>query len=61
MLVLVMVSYTQDGTVTRHQPLALLSASTDKMMMLWRPDPHSQVWLNDVRVGTAGTTFLLIA
>ncbi|OZJ05779.1 hypothetical protein BZG36_01299 [Bifiguratus adelaidae] len=37
-----------------HQPMALLSASADKSMMLWKPDPQSGVWSNEVRVGEMG-------
>eukprot|EP00731_Ephydatia_muelleri_P007818 Em0004g156a len=37
-----------------HQPMCLLSASMDKMMMLWRPDPASGVWVEQVRVGEVG-------
>lgn len=31
-----------------HQPLSLLSASMDKTMVLWQPDPSSGVWLEQV-------------
>jgi elongator complex protein 2 len=41
-----------DGTT--YQPLCLLTASMDKSMMIWRPDPNSSLWLNDVRVGEVG-------
>lgn len=37
-----------------HQPMALLSASMDRSMAIWRPDPETGVWLNDVRVGELG-------
>ncbi|KAL6070511.1 Elongator subunit elp2 [Balamuthia mandrillaris] len=37
-----------------HQPLALLSASMDRTMMIWRPDSASGLWLNEVRVGELG-------
>lgn len=37
-----------------HQPMALLSASMDRTMAIWRPDPETGVWLNDVRVGEMG-------
>lgn len=36
------------------QPLSLLSASMDKTMILWKPDPVSGVWLEQVRVGDVG-------
>ena len=35
-----------------HQPMCLLSASMDKMMMLWRPDPASGVWVEQVGGGS---------
>ncbi|KAI9209908.1 WD40-repeat-containing domain protein [Polychytrium aggregatum] len=41
-----------DGSYT--QPLSLLSASADKSLMLWTPDPDTGVWNNDVRVGEIG-------
>ncbi|KAI8489685.1 Elongator subunit elp2 [Branchiostoma belcheri] len=41
-----------DGT--RHQPLSLLSASMDKTMILWKPDPSSGIWLDQDRVGEVG-------
>ena len=31
-----------------RQPMCLLSASMDKMMLLWRPDPASGVWVEQV-------------
>jgi len=34
--------------------MALLSASMDRTMAIWRPDPVAGVWLNDVRVGEMG-------
>ncbi len=34
--------------------MALLSASMDRSMAIWRPDPETGVWLNDVRVGELG-------
>ncbi|KAJ8316643.1 hypothetical protein KUTeg_005804 [Tegillarca granosa] len=37
-----------------HQPMCLLSASMDKTMILWKPDPESGVWVEDVRVGEVG-------
>ncbi|XP_078613417.1 elongator complex protein 2-like [Branchiostoma floridae x Branchiostoma japonicum] len=41
-----------DGS--RHQPLSLLSASMDKTMILWKPDPTSGIWLDQDRVGEVG-------
>lgn len=40
--------------VRGSQPLALVTASADRTMMMWRPDPASDVWLNVVRVGSVG-------
>lgn len=34
--------------------MALLSASMDRTMAIWRPDPDTGVWFNDVRVGEMG-------
>ena len=41
-----------EPTIT--QPLCLLSASMDKTMLLWKPDPSSGVWVEHVRVGDVG-------
>ncbi|KAJ8273313.1 hypothetical protein GJAV_G00100150 [Gymnothorax javanicus] len=41
-----------DGSV--QQPMALLSASMDKTMILWGPEQASGVWLEQVRVGEVG-------
>lgn len=32
----------------RHQPMCLLSASMDKTMLLWAPDPETGVWIEQV-------------
>ena len=37
-----------------HQPMALLSASTDKSMMIWKPDETTGVWVNNTQVGEVG-------
>ncbi|KAG0347830.1 Elongator subunit elp2 [Podila humilis] len=37
-----------------HQPMALLSASTDKSMMIWKPDETTGVWINSTQVGEVG-------
>ncbi|KAF9925620.1 Elongator subunit elp2 [Linnemannia zychae] len=37
-----------------HQPMCLLSASTDKSMMIWRPDELTGVWVNNTQVGEVG-------
>lgn len=37
-----------------HQPMCLLSASTDKSMMIWRPDEATGVWVNNTQVGEVG-------
>jgi elongator complex protein 2 len=34
--------------------MRILSASSDKSMMIWRPDPDTGVWINEVRVGEIG-------
>ncbi|KAG0056478.1 Elongator subunit elp2 [Gryganskiella cystojenkinii] len=37
-----------------YQPMALLSASTDKSMMIWKPDEATGVWVNSTQVGEVG-------
>ncbi|KAK3108608.1 hypothetical protein FSP39_011810 [Pinctada imbricata] len=37
-----------------HRPMCILSASMDKTMILWKPDPESGVWVEQVRVGEVG-------
>ncbi|KAG0007077.1 Elongator subunit elp2 [Modicella reniformis] len=37
-----------------HQPMCLLSASTDKSMMIWKPDESTGVWINSTQVGEIG-------
>ncbi|KAG0000833.1 Elongator subunit elp2 [Entomortierella chlamydospora] len=37
-----------------HQPMSLLSASTDKSMMIWKPDEATGVWINNTQVGEVG-------
>ncbi|KAJ2962988.1 hypothetical protein NQZ79_g1991 [Umbelopsis isabellina] len=44
----------EQGQVKIHQPMRILSASSDKSMMIWRPDPDTGVWINEVRVGEIG-------
>lgn len=34
--------------------MRILSASSDKSMMIWQPDPDTGVWINEVRVGEIG-------
>ncbi|KAI9020993.1 quinon protein alcohol dehydrogenase-like superfamily [Phycomyces nitens] len=36
------------------QPLRLISASSDKSLMIWSPDLASGVWVNEVRMGDMG-------
>ena len=37
-----------------HQPLTLLSASSDKSMITWSPTPPSGTWVTNLRVGEMG-------
>ncbi|KAF9904866.1 Elongator subunit elp2 [Lobosporangium transversale] len=37
-----------------HQPMSLLSASTDKSMMIWKPDEATGVWVNNTQMGEVG-------
>jgi elongator complex protein 2 len=34
--------------------MCLLSTSTDKSMMIWKPDESTGVWVNDTQVGEIG-------
>ncbi|EGG19563.1 hypothetical protein DFA_00141 [Cavenderia fasciculata] len=44
-----------DGT----QEMCLVSSSTtDKTMIVWRPDPKSGVWMDEVRIGDMGGNIL---
>ncbi|KAI8394027.1 WD40-repeat-containing domain protein [Radiomyces spectabilis] len=43
-----------DGVSSFQQPMRLVSASSDKSMMIWAPDPSTGVWVNDVRMGDIG-------
>jgi elongator complex protein 2 len=50
---------TADGTERFVQPMRLISASSDKSMMIWSPDADTGVWVNDVRMGDiGGSTYL---
>ncbi|KAK4519809.1 uncharacterized protein ATC70_010051 [Mucor velutinosus] len=41
------------------QPMRLISASSDKSMMIWSPDNETGVWVNEVRMGDiGGSTYL---
>ncbi|RKO85919.1 WD40-repeat-containing domain protein [Blyttiomyces helicus] len=35
------------GARVYHQPMALISASADKSLMIWRPDADSGTWVNE--------------
>ncbi|KAL2915406.1 Elongator subunit elp2 [Polyrhizophydium stewartii] len=41
-----------------HQPMALVSASADKSIMLWEPDAHSEAWVYTARLGEVGGSTL---
>ncbi|CAO3688448.1 unnamed protein product [Umbelopsis ramanniana] len=43
-----------NGQERFHQPMRILSASSDKSMMIWQPDQETGVWINEVRVGEIG-------
>ncbi|XP_032234030.2 elongator complex protein 2 [Nematostella vectensis] len=45
-----------DGTFT--QPMCLLSASLDKSLVIWQPDPDTGIWIETMRVGGVGGTTL---
>ncbi|KAG1457799.1 hypothetical protein G6F56_006533 [Rhizopus delemar] len=48
-----------DGTEGLVQPMRLISASIDKSMMIWSPEPTTGVWVNEVRMGDiGGSTYL---
>ncbi|KAL4426818.1 hypothetical protein ABPG77_006604 [Micractinium sp. CCAP 211/92] len=40
------------------QPACLLSASMDRTMMIWRPDPATGLWMGEESVGDAGANHL---
>lgn len=40
------------------QPLAVLSASMDRTMMIWRPDLKTGIWMNEVTLGELGHSAL---
>ncbi|KAI5064155.1 hypothetical protein GOP47_0020825 [Adiantum capillus-veneris] len=42
----------------KSQQMSILSASMDRTMMIWRPDPLTGLWLNEVTVGELGHTAL---
>lgn len=44
----------ENGETKYHQPMRLISSSSDKSMMIWSPDPSTGVWVNDVRMGDIG-------
>ncbi|CAO3596910.1 unnamed protein product [Absidia cylindrospora] len=44
----------ENGDIKYDQPMRLISASSDKSMMIWSPDLSSGVWVNDVRMGDIG-------
>ncbi|KAJ3056544.1 Elongator subunit elp2 [Rhizophlyctis rosea] len=47
-----------NGTPQYHQPMTLLSASADKSLIVWRPDPQSSTWVEEARVGEIGGSTL---
>ncbi|KAI9473864.1 MAG: WD40-repeat-containing domain protein [Benjaminiella poitrasii] len=50
---------TNEGGKRLIQPMRLLSASSDKSMMIWSPDVNTGVWVNEVRMGDIGGTSAL--
>ncbi|KAJ3034748.1 Elongator subunit elp2 [Rhizophlyctis rosea] len=46
------------GSLQYHQPMSLLSASADKSLILWHPDPQSGTWVEKARVGEIGGSTL---
>ncbi|CAI2166210.1 4499_t:CDS:10 [Funneliformis geosporum] len=43
-----------EGNLKYHQPMTILTSSSDKSMMIWKPEPDTGVWVNLVRVGEIG-------
>ncbi|KAJ3403070.1 Elongator subunit elp2, partial [Chytridiales sp. JEL 0842] len=39
-----------------HQPLSLVSASADKSVVIWKPDPMNAIWTSEARLGEVGGT-----
>ena len=48
------VSWQAQNIETNKQQMALISASADKSLIVWRPDSHSQSWVPEERVGEVG-------
>jgi elongator complex protein 2 len=48
----------QADTKKIHQPMSLVSASMDRTMILWEPEPSSGLWIEKVRVGDIGGNHL---
>ncbi|CAG8651828.1 27661_t:CDS:10 [Gigaspora margarita] len=44
----------KEGNARYHQPMSILTSSSDKSMMVWKPDQETGVWVNLVRVGEIG-------
>ncbi|RIB23244.1 WD40-repeat-containing domain protein [Gigaspora rosea] len=44
----------KEGNARYHQPMSILTSSSDKSMMIWKPDQETGVWVNLVRVGEIG-------
>ncbi|PKC12519.1 WD40 repeat-like protein [Rhizophagus irregularis] len=43
-----------EGNLKYHQPMTILTSSSDKSMMIWKPEPDTGVWVNLTRVGEIG-------
>ncbi|CAG8496848.1 7052_t:CDS:10 [Funneliformis mosseae] len=43
-----------EGNLKYHQPMTILTSSSDKSMMIWKPEADTGVWVNLVRVGEIG-------
>ena len=48
------VSWQPVDRLTSTQPLALITASADKSIIIWKPDSHSDSWTPQERVGEVG-------
>eukprot|EP00039_Didymoeca_costata_P030246 m.28618 g.28618 ORF g.28618 m.28618 type:complete len:817 (-) comp8016_c0_seq1:43-2493(-) len=44
-------------SINGKQPCVLLSASMDRTLIIWKPDPTSGIWLDTVRVGDIGGNY----
>ncbi|CAG8548001.1 9078_t:CDS:10 [Acaulospora morrowiae] len=42
------------GNDVYHQPMSILTSSSDKSMIIWKPEPETGIWVNLARMGGIG-------